>query len=76
VIALTLEDPGQSYSGLSAARNSFALKRRPYRTVTVTGVEGIPFATISRVVLPVSIVAGTSKLVETFCLPVATAIVL
>jgi hypothetical protein len=45
-------------------------------TVMVTGLEGIPFATTSRELLPVSAVAGTSKFVETFAAPVATPIVL
>lgn len=35
-------------------------------TVIVTGSEGIPFATTSRELLPVSAAAGTSKFVETF----------
>ena len=33
----------------------------PYSTVTLTGLDGIPFATTSRVLAPVSIVVGTSK---------------
>ena len=45
-------------------------------TVIVTGSEGIPFATTSRELLPVSAAAGTSKFVETFSAPVATPIVL
>src|SRR5437762_7883424 len=45
-------------------------------TVIVTGSEGIPFATTSRELLPVSAAAGTSKFVETFVSPVATPIVL
>jgi hypothetical protein len=47
-----------------------------YCTVTATAFDGIPFATTSRVLAPLSIFAGTSKLVETIALPVATAIVL
>jgi hypothetical protein len=35
-------------------------------TMIVTGSEGIPFATTSRELLPVSAAAGTSKFVETF----------
>ena len=42
----------------------------------LTVIEGIPFATTTRELAPVSIVAGTSKLVETIAEPVATAIVL
>jgi hypothetical protein len=45
-------------------------------TVIVTGSEGIPFATTSRELLPVSAAAGTSKFVETSSAPVATPIVL
>jgi hypothetical protein len=40
-------------------------------TVTATAVDGIPFATTSSILAPVSIPAGTSKLVETVALPVA-----
>src|SRR5277367_72257 len=45
-------------------------------TVTATAAEGIPLAITYNVLAPVAIVAGTSKLVETTSLPVATAIVL
>ena len=45
-------------------------------TVIVTALDGIPLATTSKVLLPVSAVAGTSKFVVTFVLPVATPIVL
>jgi len=42
----------------------------------LTGADGIPLATISSELAPVSIVAGTSKFVETMADPVATPIVL
>jgi hypothetical protein len=42
----------------------------------LTAFDGIPFATTTSELAPVSIVAGTSKLVETMALPVATAMVL
>src|ERR1017187_7303917 len=45
-------------------------------TVTLTAGDGMPFATTSSELAPVSIVAGTSNLVETIALPVATPIVL
>src|SRR5262249_28045028 len=45
-------------------------------TVIVTGSEAIPFATTSRELMPVSVAAETSKLVETSVSPVATPIVL
>lgn len=54
----------------------FPLPTLPYCTVTSTPADGIPFATTCRVLAPVSIVLGTSKLVDTGLLPVATAIVL
>ena len=44
--------------------------------VTATAAEGIPFATTTRVLAPVSIPAGTSNFVETAFVPVATPIVL
>jgi len=47
-----------------------------YFTVTETACEGIPFATTSSFPAPVSMPDGTSKLVETVVLPVATPIVL
>ena len=43
---------------------------------TLTDVDGIPFATTSSVLAPVSIVLGTSKFVDTVAEPVATPIVL
>jgi hypothetical protein len=42
----------------------------------LTGDDGIPFATTSRELAPVSIVAGTSKFVDTMADPVATPMVL
>ena len=45
-------------------------------TVMLAGWEGIPFATTSSLLAPVSMPEGTSKLVETDALPVATPIVL
>jgi len=42
-------------------------------TVTLTGNEGIPFTTTCSELAPVSVLAGTSKLVETGFDPVATA---
>ena len=48
----------------------------PYFIVTWTGFDAMPFATTTSVLAPVSIFAGTSKLVETGSEPVATPIVL
>ena len=45
-------------------------------TVIVNGSEGMPFATTSRELLPVSAAARISKFVETVSAPVATPIVL
>jgi len=45
-------------------------------TSTATGWDGIPFATTTNLLAPVSMLAGTSNSVETGVLPVATAIVL
>jgi hypothetical protein len=45
-------------------------------TETFTGLDGIPFATTTRVLGPISIVVGMSKLVEVASEPVATPIVL
>ena len=45
-------------------------------TVMLAGWEGIPFATTSSVLAPVSAPEGTSKLVDTIADPVATPIVL
>ena len=42
----------------------------------LTGIDGIPLATTSSELAPVSIVAGTSKRVEAIVEPVATRIVL
>jgi hypothetical protein len=42
----------------------------------LTAIDGIPLATTSSELAPVSMVAGTSKFVETMADPVATAIVL
>ena len=50
--------------------------RFPYFTITWTGAEGIPLATTTRVLAPVSALLGTSKLVDTIFLPVAIAMVL
>jgi hypothetical protein len=47
-----------------------------YCTVTATGLDGIPFATTTSELAPLSIFAGTSKWVETILLPVATPMVL
>jgi len=47
-----------------------------YCTVTLTGAEGMPLATTTRLLAPVSAVFGTSKLVDTIFVPVATAMVL
>ena len=47
-----------------------------YWMVTATGLDAIPLATTSILLAPVSAVAGTSNMVETLALPVATAIVL
>ena len=48
----------------------------PLPTVTAIPADGMPFATTTRVLAPVSIDDGTSKLVETIVLPVAMPIVL
>ncbi len=45
-------------------------------TVTATGAEGMPLATTTSVLAPVSVALETSKWVDTGALPVATAIVL
>ena len=45
-------------------------------TVTATGAEGMPLATTTSVLGPVSVALETSKWVDTGALPVATAIVL
>jgi hypothetical protein len=42
----------------------------------LTAVDGIPFATTTSELAPVSIPEGTSKLVDTVALPVATPMVL
>ena len=42
----------------------------------LTALEGMPFATTTTELAPVSIPLGTSKLVETVALPVATLMVL
>jgi hypothetical protein len=47
-----------------------------YFTVTLTGAEGMPLATTTRLLAPVSAFFGTSKCVETVFVPVATAMVL
>lgn len=47
-----------------------------YCTVTATATEGMPFATTTNELAPVSIVAGTSKFVDTVAVPVATPMVL
>ncbi len=52
-----------------------AAARRQF-TVTLIGFEAMPFATTASELGPVSIEAGTSKLVETIFDPVATPIVL
>ena len=46
-----------------------------YCTVTLTGVEAMPFATTTRLLAPVSAVLGTSNIVETILGPVAIPIV-
>jgi hypothetical protein len=47
-----------------------------YCTVTATAVDGMPFATTTRLLAPVSMPEGTSKWVDTVFVPVATPIVL
>jgi hypothetical protein len=47
-----------------------------YCTVTDTGADGMPLATTTSELAPVSVPDATSKLVETVALPVATPIVL
>lgn len=47
-----------------------------YSTVTLTALDGIPFATTTSKLSPVSMFAGTSKLVDTVALPVATPMLL
>jgi len=47
-----------------------------YCTVTLTGVEAMPFAITTRLLVPVSAVKGTSKVVETIFGPVATPMLL
>jgi hypothetical protein len=47
-----------------------------YFRVTLTGFDGMPFATTTSVLAPVAAPVGTSKLVETVVDPVATPIVL
>jgi hypothetical protein len=47
-----------------------------YCTVTCTGTEGMPLATTTRLLAPVSMPDGTSKFVDTILLPVATPMVL
>ena len=47
-----------------------------YCTVTLTGADGMPLATTTRLLAPVSAVFGTSKLVDTIFVPVATPMVL
>src|SRR5436305_1198536 len=64
---------------VSATRHGVtAMKRRAtgFPTETLTESEGIPLATTSSVLEPVSISEGTSNWVETGVDPVATAIVL
>ena len=50
--------------------------QRRYCTVTATDFDAMPFATTSRVPAPVSMLAGTSKCVDTGLVLVATAMVL
>src|SRR5271154_2210574 len=49
---------------------------RYYCTVTLTFFDGMPFATTSNTLAPVSIPEGTSKFVNTVVVPVATPMVL
>ena len=56
--------------GLAVFSDNSSFFASNYSTVTVTGWEGIPFATTTRLLGPVSIVSGTSKKVETICEPV------
>jgi hypothetical protein len=51
-------------------------RRFLYCTVTWTGAEGMPLATTTRRLAPVSAFFGTSKLVDTILVPVAIAMVL
>jgi hypothetical protein len=55
---------------------NYRLRTCNYCTVTATPADGMPFATTSKVLAPVSIPVGTSKLVETALALVATAMVL
>lgn len=61
---------------LQSALEGVAPASRSYFIVTLTGFDAMPFAMTTSVLAPVSIFAGTSKLVETGSEPVATPIVL
>jgi len=58
------------------AGNTEKVKSGAAATVTFVAAEGMPFAITKSSLAPVSIPAGTSKLVDTVVLPVATPIVL
>ena len=58
------------------AKLSSELTPPPGTTVMVTGMDGMPLATTSSVLSPVSMSVGTSNQVETMAEPVATPIVL
>ena len=74
-------DPNITFHGKVPSPSSPLRGRRDeqplaYSTVMETGDDGMPFAITTSELVPVSMFAGTSKLVETVVLPVATPMVL
>jgi hypothetical protein len=65
----------EAVQGSEAGRSADTLKGS-YFTFTQYAGERMPLATTNSALIPVSALAGTSNWVDTFLLPVATAIVL